>query len=179
MKNSIIGFLVLLFFPLAVLSQVFPQSASLTGGIYGDGYGGEATYVNYLGENSFTQIALNGTYINFQSGETTIPYYSVAASYSYFLTVLSRDRKMQALSIGGGLLGGYESANNGMVEISNIVSLDGKSKLIYGPVLSADLDIIISDYYSIVLKTSQAYHVNSDFGKWTNYSGIGLRYYFN
>jgi len=162
-----------------VFSQVYSNSASVTGGIYGDGYGGELAYYRYLGEYSFTQIALNGTYINFKSGSTVIPYYSVTGSFSYFITVLSRDRKRQALSLGGGFLVGYESANNGKVELSNIVSLDGKSKLIFGPVLSADLDIIISNSYSVVLKTSQAYHINSDFGKFTNYSGIGIRYYFH
>ena len=179
MKHNFILFLVSLCAPLAIFSQVFPQSASASGGIYGDGYGGELAYYSYLGENSFTQIAVNGTFTNFTSGSTVIPYYSITASYSYFLTVLSRDRKRQALSLGGGFLVGYESANNGELELSNIVSVDGENKLIFGPVLTADLDIIINNNYSVVIKTSQSYHINSDFGKFTNYSGIGLRYYFN
>ena len=179
MKHNILIFLFLIVLPFTVSSQVLAHSASISGGIYGDGYGGELSYISYLGENSFTQIAVNGTYINFKSGNVTIPYYSATASYSYFITVLSRDRKMQSLSLGGGLLGGYESANNGKEELSNIVSLSGKSKLIFGPVLSADLDIIISNHYSVMIKTSQAYHINSDFGKFTNYSGIGIRYYFD
>lgn len=163
-----------------VSSAQYSKTASLTGGIYGDGYGGEFTFNTMLNDRSFTQIALNGTYTNFKNGEVDVPYLSVTGSYSYFFTVLTlRSRRIfqQSLSVGGGALVGYESVNNGQVELTNIVSVAGKSKLIFGGVVSLDYDIIISEYFSLVLKTSEAYHANSDFGKFTNYSGIGLRYY--
>ena len=160
-------------------AQVYSKSLSVSGGIYGDGYGAEFTFNNYLGENSFTQIALNGTAFSFQSGEESVPYFSAVGSFSYFLTVLSRNRKQQSLSIGGGAIAGYESVNNGKGDLSNVLSVVGESKFIYGGVVSADFDIIISERLSLLVKTSQAYHLNSDFGKLTNYSGIGIRYYFN
>jgi len=160
-------------------SQTYAKTFSVSGGIFGDGYGGEVTYNNNLSETTFTQIALGGTFTNYTSGTTSIPYYSFTASYSYFLTVLSRNRRMQALSLGAGALAGYESVNNGNVNLSNIVSVDGDSKFIYGAVLTADLDVILTEHISLMVKTSEFYHVNSDFGKFTNYSGIGIRYYFN
>lgn len=86
---------------------------------------------------------------------------------------------MQSLSLGAGALAGYESVNNGKIQLSNIVSVDGDSKFIYGGVVTADLDIILTEHLSLLVKTSQFYHVNSDFGHLTNYSGIGIRYYFN
>lgn len=171
--------LLLLTIPKLLSAQVFSKSLSLSGGIYGEGYGAELTFTNYIGENSFTQIVLNGTAHSFQVEEVSVPYFSMVSSYSYFITVLSRHRKEQSISLGGGVLAGYESVNNGNVELSNIVSVSGKSQFIYGGVVSADLDIIISENLSLLIKTSQAYHMNSDFGNLSNYSGLGLRYYFN
>ena len=75
-------------------------------------------------------------------------------------------------------MAGYELVNGGQNELSNIVFINGESKLIYGAVVGAEIDVIISNRLSIVAKTSQFYHVNSDFGKFTNFSGLGLRYYF-
>ena len=171
--------LLLLTMPTLVSAQVYSKSLSLSGGIYGDGYGAELIFTNYLNENSFTQIVLNGTAHSFQVAELSVPYFSIASSYSYFITVLSRNRKQQSLSLGGGALVGYELINNGNTELSNIVSVVGKSKFIYGGVASVDLDIIISESFSLFVKTSQAYHINSDFGNLSNYSGVGLRYYFD
>ncbi|MGS0528294.1 conjugal transfer protein TraO [Zobellia nedashkovskayae] len=151
----------------------------MSGGLFGDGYGGEITYNTNLSETTRTQIALSGNSTNYKNGNVVVPYKSITASYSYFLTVLSRNRKMQSLSLGGGALAGYESVNNGKLELSNIVSVDGESKFIFGAVLTADLDIILTEHLSLLIKTSEFYHVNSDFGNLTNYSGLGIRYYFN
>ncbi|MBU2976034.1 conjugal transfer protein TraO [Zobellia sp. B3R18] len=169
----------LLCFPILAFSQTYSNTFSVSGGLFGDGYGGEITYNTNLSETTHTQIALNGTYANYKSGAVRIPYMSVTASYSYFITVYSRNRKMQSLSLGGGALAGYESVNNGNLQLSNIVSVDGESKFIYGGVVTADLDIILTEHLSLLIKTSEFYHVNSDFGNLTNYSGLGIRYYFN
>jgi len=172
-------FLIMFFFPLMAISQSYSNTFSVNGGIFGEGYGGEITYNTNLSENTFTQIGLDVSMANYKFGETSVPYSSFTASYSYFLTVYSRNRKMQSLSIGGGAIAGYELANNGNNDISNVVSLDGNSKFIYGGVATIDLDIILSEHISLVIKSSQFYHMNSDFGKLTNFSGVGLRYYFN
>lgn len=178
--NIKITFLVLLLcIPVFVVGQSYTNTFSISGGIFGDGYGGELTYNSNLSEDTFTQLALNVSMANYESGIKSIPYSSFTASYSYFVTVYSRNRKMQALSLGGGALAGYEMVNNGELEVSNIVSVNGESKIIYGAVLTGDLDIIVSEHISLVIRTSEFYHVNSDFGKFTNYTGLGFRYYFN
>lgn len=172
-------FLILFLFPVLAISQSYSNTFSVNGGVFGEGYGGEITYNTIGSQNTFTQIALEVSMTHYNSGETRVPYSSFTASYSYFLTVYSRNRKMQSLSIGGGAMAGYELANNGNSAISNVVSLDGNSKFIYGGVVTIDIDIIVSEHISLVVKYSQFYHVNSDFGKFTNFSGVGLRYYFN
>lgn len=172
-------FLIMFLFPLMAISQSYSNTFSVNGGIFGEGYGGEIAYNTNLSENTFTQLALEVATADSRSGETNVPYSSFTATYSYFLTVYSRNRNMQSLSIGGGALAGYELVNNGHNDISNVVSLDGQSKFIYGGVATIDLDIILSEHISLVVKSSQFYHVNSDFGKFTNFSAIGLRYYFN
>lgn len=149
------------------------------GGIFGDGYGGEITFNTNLNEKSFTQIALDVAMDTYKSGEKSIPYSSYTLSYSYVTTLYSTGRRMKVLSIGGGALAGYELVNNGANSLSNIVSLNGKSKFIYGAVVTAEIDIIISEHFSLIVKTSEFYHANSDFGKFTNFSGGGFRYYFN
>ncbi len=179
MNFRILVYLFALGLPFLGASQSYTNTFTASGGFFGDGYGGELTYNTNLSETTFTQIALNVTLTNFESGSTQVPYSSYTASYSYFLTLYSRNRRMQALSVGGGLLAGYEAVNGGNSEITNVVSVVGDSKFIYGGVVSADIDIILSEHFSLVLKTSQFYHLNSDFGKFTNYSGLGLRYYFN
>ncbi|WP_373517493.1 conjugal transfer protein TraO [Pricia sp.] len=172
-------FLILFLFPLLAISQSYSKTFSVNGGIFGEGYGVGITYNTNLNENTFTQIGLEVSMADYKSGEISVPYSSFTASYSYFLTVYSRNRKMQSLSIGGGAIAGYELVNNGNNDISKVVSLDGNSKFIYGGVATIDLDIILSEHISLIIKSSQFYHVNSDFGKLTNFSGLGLRYYFN
>lgn len=162
-----------------MLSQSYSHTFSASGGIFGEGYGGELTVQNSLSENTFTQIAFDVSVANYESGEVSLPYSSFAASYSYFVTVYSRNRRMQVLSIGGGPMAGYELVNKGEDAISNVVFLNGQSKFIFGGVGTIDLDIILSEHISLVVKSAQFYHINSDFGKFTNYSGMGLRYYFN
>ncbi len=171
--------LILFLFPVLAISQSYSNTFSVNAGVFGEGYGGEITYNTNLSQITFTQIGFDVSIAKFNFGETSVPYSSFTASYSYFLTVYSRNRKMQSLSIGGGAIAGYELVNNGNSDISNIVSVDGNSKFIYGGVATIDLDIIISEHVSLVVKSSQFYHVNSDFGKFTNFSGVGLRYYFN
>ncbi len=178
MKKIILP-LILMAIPFFGMSQAYTNTMMGAGGIFGDGYGGEITYNSNLSERSFAQIALDVTLQNFNSGETTIPYSSYTLSYSYFTTLYSTGRRMQVLSIGGGVLAGYELVNNGNRDLSNIVSLNGDSKFIYGGVATAEIDVIISEHFSLVLKTAQFYHLNSDFGKLTNFSGLGVRYYFN
>ena len=172
-------FLIVFLLPLTAISQSYSNTFSINGGIFGEGYGGEISYNANLSENTFTQIALDVCIANFRSGEKTIPYSSYTASYSYFLTIYSRKRKMQTLSVGGGAIAGYELVNNGNSDISNVVFLDGASKFIYGGVATLEVDIILTEHSSLIIKSSQFYHVNSDFGKLTNFSGLGLRYYFN
>lgn len=172
-------FLILFLFPLMAISQSYSNTFSIHGGIFGEGYGGEITYNTNLSENTFTQLGLEVAMADYESGKTSVPYSSFSATGQYFLTVYSRNRKMQSLSIGGGAVLGYELANNGNNDISNVVSLDGESKFIYGGVATIDIDIILSEHISLVVKSSQFFHANSDFGKFTNFSGIGLRYYFN
>ncbi|KKN26392.1 hypothetical protein LCGC14_0875130 [marine sediment metagenome] len=172
-------FLIVFLLPLTAISQSYSNTFSMNVGIFGKGYGGEISYNANLSENTFTQIALDVCIANFRSGETTIPYSSFTASYSYFLNVYSRKRKMQSLSVGGGAIAGYELVNNGNSDISNVVFLDGASKFIYGGVATVEVDIILTEHSSLIIKSSQFYHVNSDFGKLTNFSGLGLRYYFN
>ncbi|QLG46864.1 conjugal transfer protein TraO [Costertonia aggregata] len=174
-------FLSLLFnlFSYVLTGQAYTNTVMVSGGIAGNGYGGELTYNNNLNESTFIQIALNVAVDNFTSGEINVPYSSFTASYSYFLTLFSTGRRMQVLSAGLGGLAGYELVNNGDNDLSNIVSVNGESRFIYGAQATAELDIIISERYSLVLKTVQFYHVNSDFGNLTNFSGVGIRYYFN
>ncbi|SDE23023.1 Conjugative transposon protein TraO [Pricia antarctica] len=172
-------FLILFLFPVLAQSQSYSNTVSVNAGIFGEGYGGEITYNTNLSQITFTQIGLDVSMATFNFEKTSVPYSSFTVSYSYFLTVYSRNRKMQSLSIGGGGIAGYELVNNGNGDISNIVSLDGNSKFIYGGMATIDLDIIVSEHISFVVKSSQFYHVNSDFGKFTNFSGVGLRYYFN
>jgi len=150
------------------------------GGIFGDGYGGQITFNTNKSNRAFTQIALDVTLDNFQSGQVSIPYSSATLSYSYFISIFRTGAKRpKVLSIGGGPLAGYELVNNGQNDLSNIVFLNGESKFIYGGAATAEVDVTISDHISIVLRTVQFYHANSDFGKLTNFSGAGVRYYFN
>ncbi len=172
-------FLFLFLLPMFAFSQSYSNTFSVNGGIFGDGYGGGITYNSNLSDYTFTQIGLDVCMATYSFGDTSVPYSSFTASYSYFLTVYSRNRKMQSLSIGGGAIAGYELANNGNTDITNVVSLEGNSKFIYGGVATIDLDIILSERISLVIKSSQFYHMNSDFGKLTNFSGMGIRYYFN
>ena len=140
--------------PIIGAAQSYTNTFTATGGVFGDGYGGEITLNSNLSETTFTQIGLEVSFADYQSGATTIPYSSFTMSYSYFITLFSRNRRMQTLSLGGGALAGYELVNNGDLDISNVVSVNGESKFIYGGVLTGDIDNILSEHISLIVRTS-------------------------
>ncbi len=168
--------------PYIGIAQSYEHTITGSGGLFGQGYGGEFS-VNYnISETSFIQGAFFVSIDTYQEGnqETIdIPYSNYNAVVSYFTTLWSTPRRFYVLSGGLGPVIGYESINNGNQEISDVVSIEGgESKVLFGAAGSLEFDMLISEQYSLIFRTTQFYHLNSEIGNFTNFSGLGIRYYF-
>lgn len=159
-------------------AQSYSHTFTGLGGVFGKGFGGEVTLNYNLSERSFLQGAVYTAVATIDKNDFSIPYSNYSVAGSFYTSIISSHRQTYILSAGLGPTVGYETVNNGENELTNIVSVEGKSTIIYGAVGGLEFDMLVSEHYSLIVKSSQFYHVNSDFGTLTNFTGIGLRYYF-
>ena len=162
----------------ASFAQSYEHTVTGTGGLFGQGYGGVFS-VNYnMSEVSFVQGAVFVSVDTYQEA-IDVPYTSYNVVASYFTTLWSTPRRFYVLSGGLGPVGGYESINNGKKDISETLFIEGgDSKVVFGAAASLEFDVLVSEQYSLIFRSTQFYHVNSTIGNFTNFSGVGVRYYF-
>ena len=177
-KITILLVLALLSISFLGSAQSYEHTVTGSGGLFGQGYGGEFS-VNYnISEISFIQGAFFVSIDTYKEA-IDVPYSNYNAVLSYFTTLWSTPRRFYVLSGGIGPVVGYESINNGQQEIDEVVSIEGgESRVLFGAAGSLEFDILVSEQYSLIFRTTQFYHINSEIGNFTNFSGAGIRYYF-
>jgi len=177
------GFFVTILFCLAT-SSVFSQmrgnlasSVGVSGGYVEDGYGIMGTFNFHPDRYRYFQISVLAA-IAEDKGDQNIPYniFTIQPGI-YYRVFIAPQRKNFSLFLGGGGLFGYEVINNGSNELPSGALINGKSQFIYGLYLGAELEVGISNDFSILVKANEYYHVNSDVGNFNPYAGVGLRYF--
>lgn len=155
----------------------YASSIGLSGGYAEDGFGVMATYNYHLDRNSFAQLGIF-TAIAEDKGTFDIPYNIFTVQPGYFRKVWEQPTfKKYALDLGGGGVLGYEVINNGNNTLENGAILDARSQFIYGAYLGLEFEILLGNSLSVLIKTNEYYHANSDVGNFYPYAGIGLRYF--
>lgn len=171
--------LLILFFCAAVSAQQYANYSSsleLSGGYAQDGFAANAGFNYYLDRSSYVQGAVYLSFANNEQNGFDVPYNNFTLNVGYFKNIYaSLNRKFYA-AIGGGGVIGYEVINNGNEELEGGVLIDNTSELLYGAFVGAEIDIYLSETFSLIAKVNEYYHPSSDLGNFTFYGGAGIRY---
>ena len=158
-------------------AQNYASSIGLNAGYTQEGFGILANYSYYLDRYSAIHGGIFASFSNDEFKGEEIPYslFSFQAGYTRNIWT-SRNLKMTAALVGGGILG-YEIINNGEDELPSGAIITDNSKFIYGIYGGMEIDYLLDEDWSILLRLNQSYHINSDLGKFTPYVGLGARYF--
>ena len=153
------------------------SSVGVSGGYVEDGYGIMGTFNFHPNRFQYFQISVLAA-IAEDKGAQNIPYniFTIQPGL-YYRVFMAPRRKNFSLFLGGGGLFGYEVINNGSNELPTGALINGKSQFIYGLYLGAEMEIGLSNDFSLLIKANEYYHVNSDVGNFYPYVGVGLRYF--
>ncbi len=158
-------------------AQNFKSSIDMSAGYVQNGFGFDWSYNHTLNKKEYVQSSLFMSFAKEKYLYMKVPTNIIVLNVGYYNTVYRNSRQTFSWSLGTGILGGYEWVNNGNSILDNGAEIGSDSKIIYGIFIGSENDILINEYYSILIKLRQYYHANSDQGKFMPYAGIGLRYY--
>ncbi|WP_209403874.1 conjugal transfer protein TraO [Pseudozobellia sp. WGM2] len=153
------------------------SSVGVSAGYVEDGYGIMGTFNFHPNRFQYFQISVLAA-IAEDKGAQNIPYniFTIQPGL-YYRVFMAPRRKNFSVFLGGGGLFGYEVINNGSNELPNGALITGKSRFIYGVNLGAEMELGLSNDFSLLVKANEYYHVNSDVGNFYPYAGVGLRYF--
>lgn len=157
--------------------KAYASSIGISAGYAEDGIGFMATYNHHVNRNQFAQLSIFGA-IAEDKGDYEIPYQVFTVQPGYFLKVLEqRTFKRYALHIGGGGVFGYEIINKGNSNLANGAIIDARSQFLYGVFAGIEVEYMLGNALSLLIKANEYYHINSDIGNFYPYGGIGIRYF--
>lgn len=164
---------------LAVFSQT-KKSVSAFGGYSEDGF---ATSVNvqlypediYL---NFFELSFYAGFLKETESEYEIPLdiYTVNAGYHFRINPLSSNSNRFISSLGFGGIIGSEKLNDGSKDLPNGALIKSKDGLIYGGYGAFEVDVYLSDSFSLVGRYTYFYHANSDIQPTKFMVGAGIKY---
>ena len=156
-------------------AQNYASSIGLNAGYTQEGFGILANYSYYLDRYSAIHGGIFASFSNDEFKGEEIPYslFSFQAGYTRNIWT-SRNLKMTAALVGGGILG-YEIINNGENKLDDGSLIDAENKFIYGAYVGANLNLDLNDSLAIYATVNEFYHHNSDIGNFVFYSGLGIK----
>lgn len=162
--------LLLLFSPMFCFSQIGSINyirASL--GLEKNGYAASVGFDTAITPESFLRFGLDGEEEKYSFKKYKIPVKVGLLNVSFFQRLFSLDyEEMNNIFFGGGLLGGYESINNGKKILNNNEKILSNSKFIYGLIASTQLHLLLfSTWHNnqkafLTLEIGYNYLINSD-----------------
>lgn len=108
--------------------------------------------------------------------DTRIPTVQLTAEGGYYRNVLTDPGKTFFLSIGGSALAGYETVNWGKKTLFDGAQLTSKDAVIYGGVLTMELESYLSDRLVLLLNARERCMWGSTTGHFHAQFGIGIKY---
>jgi hypothetical protein len=157
-------------------AQNYASSLELSSGIVEDGYGINAGYNYYLNRFRYIQGAVFLSFAEDNQQGFSVPYNNFTLNIGYFNNIIEALNRKFTASLGAGPVVGYEIINNGEQELSTGALVNNSSEFIYGGFVGAELDLYLSESFSIIGKANQYYHPSSDLGQFAFFGGVGIRY---
>lgn len=180
MKKLIIIILVSWAFSPVINAQSYANAFVFNVGVIQDGIGATLNYNYFIDRHDFIVGSLLLTSSKYKyTSEINIPYNDFTFNVGYSKSVYYSDENTFNINLDAGVVFGYQTINNGNPVLSNGSIILSKPGFVYGGFLGVDLDYSISDQYSIVVKGTEFYHMNSTLGKLFPYIGVGIRFYSN
>ncbi|UOB16699.1 conjugal transfer protein TraO [Abyssalbus ytuae] len=159
-------------------AQSYGSSLGVNAGYAEDGIGIMAEYNYYVSRFNSVHISGYMSFANYKYEDIDVPYalYSLQVGYTQNIwrNHFRRNIKISGL---GGVQVGYESINNGKESLWTGDIVTSESKIIYGAYLGAEIDLLLGDDFSFIIRANENFHINSDVGNLTMFAGIGIRYY--
>lgn len=157
-------------------AQNYASSLELSSGIVEDGYGINAGYNYYLNRFRYIQGAVFLSFAEDNQQGFSVPYNNFTLNIGYFNNIIEALNRKFTASLGAGPVVGYEIINNGEQQLSTGALVNNSSEFIYGGFVGAELDLYLSESFSIIGKANQYYHPSSDLGQFAFFGGVGIRY---
>ncbi len=177
LRRAIIGVCLTVLLQVGSKAQNYASTLEGTAGYAQDGFAFNIGYNYYLDRVQYVQGALFMSFANDKVDGLSVPYNNFTLNIGYFREIYRSPRKSWLLAIGGGGLVGYEVVNNGRERLDNGAVIDADSKFLYGLFIGAEIDVYLSDSWSITGKVNEYWHPPSDLGQFVFYGGIGVKYY--
>lgn len=180
MKRLLISIFIIL--PMAAMAQRrsnYSSTLQATGGYVEDGYGIMASYDYYVRSDQYVQFSVLFSLANDIEGRYRIPYALLTFQPGYYFRVWEGGpvSMPMSLSLGAGGILGYEDINKGSQELPTGALLAIKSGFVYGAFAGFELEYHLDNFWSLLLRGSEHFHVNSGLGEFQPYVALGLKYY--
>ena len=176
-----IKFFLIFLIPLSNTSNAQDGAVAFTGGITSGGFGSLISYNYYWDryQTDFIQGSILLTNSYQKTNDIKVPYNEFTLNIGYYKNIF--ENRSGALKIAAGVGGvfGYEAVNNGNNELPDGSIILSNSNFIYGAFAGLDIDIFLTDKYSLVLKANEYYHANSKLGEFMPYIGTGVRIFLD
>lgn len=158
-------------------AQNYSSSVEMYSGYVQNGFGIQGGYNYNLNKKEYIKTSLLTYFSKEKYLDISLKTTTISLNIGYYNTVWSNLRQTLNTSLGGGVIGGYESINNKNTELPNGALIMSESRFIYGVFIGSEHDVYLTNNYSLIAKFQEYYHVNSDVGKFIPFIGVGLRYY--
>lgn len=152
------------------------QALSISSGYTQHGLGILGSLDVFLGTEHILEIGVYFSTSEDRFKDQKIPYNSYTLNLNYYRLLLATDNNAFRFFGGVGIQAGYELLNNNNKELPNGALIQDNSKFLYGASISSELEYVLGDYTSMILKLTEFYQPSSDIGNFVPYIGIGLRY---
>ncbi len=161
----------------AATAQSTTTAFSVSGGYVDGGFGVDAAYNRYLTQAAKLHIGVFFSRLTQDFKSEEINNSVVTLNWSYHQMIWANYSKAVRLSLGIGVVAGYEDINNGDDRLPSGAIINGESKFIYGLSGGGEADIILTDQLALLVQFVEYYHINSDVGNFMPYASVGLRYF--
>jgi len=183
MKKHLLPFLILFAVLFPPINKASAQRSVFSFGVTPhykvNGYGVSANFNYHHNPTDYFQLLLIAAFSEEQPNSTVkFPFEDYLANFGYFTTVLTSRRKGISIFFGGGPSAGYEIYNDGIIDTSFGIQTP-ESTFVYGAFASFEIDIFLTEAFSMVIPTTGIYHFNSEAEKMKLLLGVGIRCYLN
>ncbi len=145
----------------------------------GFGFHAGAVLTNNVKHGNYWKFGVEYLQKQYLYEDMKLPQAQFTGECGFFLNLLSDATKTVYFSLGASFLAGYETINWGEKLLPDGATILNRDAFIYGPALTAETEIYLSDMFSIIANVRERLLFGSTVGKFNTQIGIGIKYIIN